>query len=47
VAPETGREFEIDSFLSASIHRHVAVEEFTEPPGPGGLLTVSCEVLLP
>lgn len=34
--PQIGQAFEVDSFLSTSIHRYVAVEEFTEPPGPGG-----------
>lgn len=43
--PPTGREYEIDSFLSASIHRHVAIDEFTEPPGPGG--AVLLEILAP
>lgn len=42
-SPRPGREFELDSFVSTSIHRHVALEEFTEPPGPGGpvLLKIS------
>lgn len=43
--PQTGREFEIDSFLSASIHRHVAIDEFTAPPGPGG--AVLLEIVAP
>lgn len=34
--PRIGRIFEVDSFLSTTIHRHVAVGEFTEPPGPDG-----------
>lgn len=43
--PRVGAEIEAESFLSTSIHRRVAIDEFTAPTGTGG--PVLFEIQLP
>lgn len=38
------RILEAESFLSTTIYRAVALEEFTSPPGPGGPVLLEIEV---